>query len=63
MPTTQPGSTAAVGCVMALKKSAPVECEFFLGAVDEQLDDRGYICPDLGDAGDRQFGTLSCLSR
>jgi uracil phosphoribosyltransferase len=30
----------------------------FVGAVDERLDDRGYICPGLGDAGDRQFGTL-----
>jgi uracil phosphoribosyltransferase len=27
-------------------------------AVDRQLDDRGYIRPGLGDAGDRVFGTL-----
>lgn len=27
-------------------------------AVDRQLDDRGYILPGLGDAGDRLFGTL-----
>ncbi len=26
-------------------------------AVDRQLDERGYILPGLGDAGDRQFGT------
>ena len=26
-------------------------------AVDEQLDDHGYIVPGLGDAGDRMFGT------
>lgn len=26
-------------------------------AVDERLDDHGYIVPGLGDAGDRQFGT------
>ena len=26
-------------------------------AVDEQLDERGYIVPGLGDAGDRYFGT------
>ncbi|MFO0635501.1 MAG: uracil phosphoribosyltransferase [Nannocystaceae bacterium] len=26
-------------------------------AVDERLDDHGYIVPGLGDAGDRLFGT------
>ncbi|HEY7347487.1 MAG TPA: uracil phosphoribosyltransferase [Ktedonobacterales bacterium] len=30
----------------------------YVGAVDEVLDDRGYIVPGLGDAGDRQFGTV-----
>ncbi|MBW8009720.1 MAG: uracil phosphoribosyltransferase [Chloroflexi bacterium] len=29
----------------------------YLGAVDEKLNDIGYIVPGLGDAGDRQFGT------
>jgi uracil phosphoribosyltransferase len=29
----------------------------FLAAVDEQLNDAGYIVPGLGDAGDRLFGT------
>lgn len=28
-----------------------------LGALDERLNDIGYIVPGLGDAGDRQFGT------
>lgn len=28
-----------------------------IGAVDESLNDIGYIVPGLGDAGDRQFGT------
>lgn len=28
-----------------------------VGAVDERLNDIGYIVPGLGDAGDRQFGT------
>lgn len=27
------------------------------GAVDERLNDKGYIVPGLGDAGDRMFGT------
>ena len=26
-------------------------------ALDRQLNERGYILPGLGDAGDRQFGT------
>ena len=29
----------------------------FLGAIDDHLNDIGYIVPGLGDAGDRQFGT------
>jgi uracil phosphoribosyltransferase len=29
----------------------------FLAAVDDHLNERGYIVPGLGDAGDRQFGT------
>ncbi|MCA9295229.1 MAG: uracil phosphoribosyltransferase, partial [Phycisphaerales bacterium] len=30
----------------------------YAAAMDRQLDDRGYIRPGLGDAGDRIFGTL-----
>lgn len=29
-----------------------------LGAIDEKLDDRGYIVPGLGDAGDRLYGVV-----
>lgn len=29
----------------------------YLGAIDDRLNERGYIMPGLGDAGDRQFGT------
>jgi uracil phosphoribosyltransferase len=29
-----------------------------LGALDERLDDKGYIVPGLGDAGDRLYGTV-----
>ena len=28
-----------------------------LAAIDECLNEKGYILPGLGDAGDRQFGT------
>ena len=27
-------------------------------AIDRQLDNKGYICPGLGDAGDRMYGTV-----
>ena len=29
----------------------------FVAALDDRLDERGFILPGLGDAGDRQFGT------
>ena len=29
----------------------------YLAAIDDRLNERGYILPGLGDAGDRQFGT------
>jgi len=29
----------------------------YAAAVDRQLNDHGYICPGLGDAGDRMYGT------
>jgi uracil phosphoribosyltransferase len=30
----------------------------YVGALDRDLNDQGYILPGLGDAGDRQFGTV-----
>ncbi|MFA6667513.1 MAG: uracil phosphoribosyltransferase [Bacilli bacterium] len=32
--------------------------EIYIAAVDDKLNDKGYILPGLGDAGDRIFGTL-----
>ena len=29
-----------------------------LGAMDERLNEKGYIVPGLGDAGDRLYGTV-----
>ena len=29
-----------------------------LGAVDERLNEHGFIVPGLGDAGDRLYGTV-----
>lgn len=34
------------------------DIEVFCGIVDEGLNEKGYIVPGLGDAGDRLFGTL-----
>lgn len=33
------------------------DVDIYVGALDEKLDDHGYIVPGLGDAGDRIFGT------
>lgn len=33
------------------------DIEIYIGALDEKLNDHGYIIPGLGDAGDRIFGT------
>lgn len=33
------------------------EIDLFIAAIDESLNDKGYILPGLGDAGDKIFGT------
>jgi uracil phosphoribosyltransferase len=38
-------------------RQAHPDVEVFVAAVDEKLNDVGYILPGLGDAGDRIFGT------
>ena len=42
--------------VAALQQAHP-DVEIFCAAMDEKLNDHGYIVPGLGDAGDRIFGT------
>lgn len=37
--------------------AADPACEIVTAALDDRLDDSGYIRPGLGDAGDRSFGT------
>ncbi|RCK76334.1 MAG: Uracil phosphoribosyltransferase [Anaerolineae bacterium] len=39
-----------------LQESHP-DVPIFLAAIDERLNEHGFILPGLGDAGDRQFGT------
>jgi uracil phosphoribosyltransferase len=40
----------------AMREAHP-EVPIWCAAIDRQLDERGYIRPGLGDAGDRIFGT------
>jgi uracil phosphoribosyltransferase len=42
--------------ITALQNAHP-DVPIHLAAVDDHLNERGYIVPGLGDAGDRQFGT------
>jgi uracil phosphoribosyltransferase len=51
------GILAAPYGIQRLHEAHP-DVPIFVAAVDEALDDRGYIRPGLGDAGDRQFGTI-----
>ncbi len=37
--------------------AAHPDVHVYTAALDRQLNERGYIMPGLGDAGDRQFGT------
>ena len=39
-----------------MQKEHP-DVEIYCVKIDEKLNEIGYICPGLGDAGDRIFGT------
>ena len=47
---------AAPEGIAALEKAHP-DVDLYTAAVDDRLDDAGYILPGLGDAGDKIFGT------
>jgi uracil phosphoribosyltransferase len=47
---------AAPEGVKALEAAHP-DVDIYIAALDEKLNDHGYIVPGLGDAGDRLFGT------
>ena len=47
---------AAPEGVKAMTAAHP-DVDVYVGALDERLNDHGYIVPGLGDAGDRIFGT------
>jgi uracil phosphoribosyltransferase len=42
---------------LSLMQERHPEVPIHLAAIDERLNEHGYILPGLGDAGDRQFGT------
>lgn len=48
-----------IGAPEGVKKlsEAHPDVQIYLAALDDHLNDIGYIVPGLGDAGDRQFGT------
>ena len=39
-------------------QTAHPDIDVHLAAIDYKLNEHGYILPGLGDAGDRQFGTV-----
>ena len=50
----------AVAAPPALKKMSESypDIHVYAGIIDAELNEKGYIVPGLGDAGDRAFGTL-----
>ncbi len=48
---------AAPEGVKAIQEAHP-DVNLYIGALDEKLNEKKYIVPGLGDAGDRIFGTL-----
>lgn len=51
-------------CIIAAPEGVEAFCkvypdvDLYIGALDRQLNENAYICPGLGDAGDRIFGTM-----
>ncbi len=42
--------------IMYLKKNLPENCHLWVAALDEKLNEKNYIIPGLGDAGDLAYG-------
>ena len=65
-PPYTPGGVRWISCLHAVAAAPGVErvtnehpdVTFYAAAVDPELDDRAFIGPGLGDAGDRLYGTL-----
>ena len=43
--------------IATIKESFPANTQLWVATIDDQLNDKGYIVPGLGDAGDLAFGT------
>lgn len=50
------GLIAAPEGIKAMQEAHP-DIDIYVAAIDDHLNERAYIVPGLGDAGDRQFGT------
>lgn len=50
------GLIAAPEGIKAMQAAHP-DIDIYVAAIDDHLNERAYIVPGLGDAGDRQFGT------
>jgi uracil phosphoribosyltransferase len=50
------GLIAAPEGIKAITEAHP-DVDIFIASIDERLNEKGYIVPGLGDAGDRLFGT------
>ena len=50
---------APEGLAMIEKATEGRDVTIVLGALDERLNEHGYIVPGLGDAGDRLYGTVA----
>jgi uracil phosphoribosyltransferase len=50
------GIIASPQGIKAMQDAHP-DIDIYLAAIDDHLNERAYIVPGLGDAGDRQFGT------
>ena len=50
------GLIASPAGIKAMQDAHP-DIDIFIAAIDDHLNERAYIVPGVGDAGDRQFGT------
>lgn len=50
---------AIIGAPVGIEKlmAAHPDITLYIGNIDRELNENAYICPGLGDAGDRIFGT------
>ena len=48
---------AAPEGIAALEKAHP-DVQIYTAAIDEKINEKSYIVPGLGDAGDRIYGTI-----